>query len=258
MRFLPLILAPWVCMGQMVVDPYNSFPESGSTLLNDLSAYWDLDETSGTRYDSTENNNDLTEATVVGYATGIQGNAADFEESDSDYMYALTETSLEMNSTSQDFSISMWVKMESQNNYTGFLGKGDWTSSSWPDYAYQCMARPTVPRIQFSIGDGTSSQGWLAPADSLPNGEWHHIVFVGDAANDTMYIYLDAGTPSSNTGWTTSTYVETTYDFRMGMARPSQYMDGLIDEVGFWKRVLTSAEISALYNGGSGITYPFD
>ena len=34
-------------------------------------------------------------------------------------------------------------------------------------------------------------------------------------------------------------------------------MKGRIDEVGFWKRVLTSAERSLLYNGGVGLTYPF-
>jgi hypothetical protein len=31
--------------------------------------------------------------------------------------------------------------------------------------------------------------------------------------------------------------------------------DGGIDELGFWNRVLNSAEVTALYNGGSGITY---
>src|SRR3989304_4743325 len=34
-------------------------------------------------------------------------------------------------------------------------------------------------------------------------------------------------------------------------------MKGRIDDVGFWKRVLTSSERSLLYNGGVGLTYPF-
>jgi hypothetical protein len=33
--------------------------------------------------------------------------------------------------------------------------------------------------------------------------------------------------------------------------------DGLIDEMGFWKRVLNSDEHAALYNNGSGFAYPF-
>jgi len=31
----------------------------------------------------------------------------------------------------------------------------------------------------------------------------------------------------------------------------------VIDEVGFWTRVLTEDERTALYNSGDGITYPF-
>jgi hypothetical protein len=30
---------------------------------------------------------------------------------------------------------------------------------------------------------------------------------------------------------------------------------GKLDEVGIWGRAITAAEVSALYNGGSGITY---
>jgi Concanavalin A-like lectin/glucanases superfamily len=32
---------------------------------------------------------------------------------------------------------------------------------------------------------------------------------------------------------------------------------GCIDEVGYWNRVLTAAEIAQLYNGGIGLSYPF-
>ena len=35
------------------------------------------------------------------------------------------------------------------------------------------------------------------------------------------------------------------------------YYTGYIDEVGFWNRALTTDEITSLYNGGTGITYPF-
>ena len=35
-----------------------------------------------------------------------------------------------------------------------------------------------------------------------------------------------------------------------------QYFDGLIDEVGLWRRVLTAQERTDLWNGGAGLTYP--
>ncbi len=35
-------------------------------------------------------------------------------------------------------------------------------------------------------------------------------------------------------------------------------MDGIVDEVGLWSRALTIAEVTALYNAGAGLAYPFD
>src|SRR5262249_29580083 len=40
-------------------------------------------------------------------------------------------------------------------------------------------------------------------------------------------------------------------------ASPSNPWDGRIDECGFWQRVLSAGERTALWNGGAGITYPF-
>ena len=33
--------------------------------------------------------------------------------------------------------------------------------------------------------------------------------------------------------------------------------EGEIDELGIWSRVLTADEVTELWNGGAGITYPF-
>ena len=37
----------------------------------------------------------------------------------------------------------------------------------------------------------------------------------------------------------------------------SLFWDGLICEVGLWRRLLTAAELDFLYNSGAGRTYPF-
>jgi len=48
-------------------------------------------------------------------------------------------------------------------------------------------------------------------------------------------------------------------DFAIGARRDTAplYFDGRIDEVGLWKRVLTTAERTALYNSGAGVADPF-
>jgi hypothetical protein len=40
-----------------------------------------------------------------------------------------------------------------------------------------------------------------------------------------------------------------------GLARD---IAGTFDEIGFWSRALSSEEILMLYNGGTGLSYPFD
>ena len=41
------------------------------------------------------------------------------------------------------------------------------------------------------------------------------------------------------------------------LAFSSILTDGRVDEVGLWQRVLTPLEVSTLYNGGAGLSYPF-
>jgi hypothetical protein len=51
-----------------------------------------------------------------------------------------------------------------------------------------------------------------------------------------------------------------TRDFTIGTQNDTANIfrwDGLIDEVGFWKRVLTSAERTELYNSGNGRDYAY-
>jgi hypothetical protein len=43
----------------------------------------------------------------------------------------------------------------------------------------------------------------------------------------------------------------------MGEGIATQLFKGKIDELGLWDRLLTSNEISTIYNNGNGLSYPF-
>ena len=43
--------------------------------------------------------------------------------------------------------------------------------------------------------------------------------------------------------------------FNEGSPISSSYFDGLMEAVSFYNRVLTAAEITSLYNSGSGLEY---
>jgi hypothetical protein len=78
---------------------------------------------------------------------------------------------------------------------------------------------------------------------------WH------DSVNNVICITVNDGAVSSLAH--TIGVQKNTVPFGIG-ARPTdpQSLNGQVDELGFWKRVLTPAERTALYNGGAGKPYP--
>jgi hypothetical protein len=86
---------------------------------------------------------------------------------------------------------------------------------------------------------------------------WYHIICWHDSVNNVIGISINDGTPDTAAHSTGS--FDSTTDFVLGCAADLVgFLNGSIDEVGFWKgRVLGSAERSELYNGGLGLAYPF-
>jgi hypothetical protein len=64
-------------------------------------------------------------------------------------------------------------------------------------------------------------------------------------------ISLGGGTEESYTSAVPSTWY-------IGGDTDGEVFNGRIDEVGYWRKALTVDEITALYNGGAGLAYPFD
>jgi hypothetical protein len=78
---------------------------------------------------------------------------------------------------------------------------------------------------------------------SIQNDEWIHFVII--KSGNTFSIYIDAIINSSGTS-PYATYNTNTY-FQVGQ-NSTGTADGDIDDIGMWNRVLTPAEIQALYN----------
>lgn len=205
-------------------------------LTDSLISYWKLDEASGTRYDS-HGTNDLTDNNTVGSATGKVGNAADF-------IYANTESLTKSDNSDLsvgdiDFTICAWVKFDQLlSRATTYIATKD---DDWRLYGTWDGA------ILFSV-TAPSEATTSATATSISNSVWYFVVAWHDSVNNEIGISINNGTPIT-TSWSNGIR-DSNFDFKIGHT-----MDGLIDEVGFWKRVLTSAERAALYNNGIGLSY---
>lgn len=236
---------------------------SHGTLADSLGAYWNLDESSGSRIDSSGNGNTLASTNGVASTVGRNGDAATFVYASDQHLDVTDNTSLNM--AGRDWSVSLWVKLDAltnaePNDYVGICGKGDGTNDGWGMCIFY---RPSLNRIELKISDGspgTSVSGYSLRAETfggISTGTWYFIVATFDYETMAATISVN-GTEDSGT----SAYV--VYDpagvgaFSIGRAfNINRYnMSGAIDGVGVWSKTLNSTEKSALYNSGAGISRP--
>lgn len=222
-------------------------------LLDNLIAYWNLDEASGQRNDSHTNALHLIDNNTVGVASGggpDGGDAADFVAASSEYLSRANESLLQTGDI--DFTVAAWVYLPSDGNYY-YINKGN-------DGAYQdefCVRYTTsAKRFAAWVDDGLSSEG-LVTANTFgqpSTGAWYFLMMWHDAAADTVSIAVNdvADSVSYSAGGHTNNH-----SFYIGTrgAVASRMVQGRMAYTGFWKRTLTAAERTWLYNSGSGRDY---
>ena len=203
-----------------------------STLLNELVAYWKMDETSGTSMtDATGNGHTGTIDGATINQTGIIGRAYSFDGVDDKVTFdAIT--------SGTSFAISMWVYpidmvqegvlMVRSSNGTGlsvYGGGADDRKLLW---------------WKGSTGDVSTG--------ALTNKAWNHVLFNVDNGTGTFYIN---GTASGTSTGVLSMPLDVMGDY-------SWYeFKGMIDEPHFYSRPLTTAEIGLLSDDENLITHPF-
>jgi len=239
-------------VGQLIVQGPPKFPlvSSSSTLNTSLVAYWKLDESSAgagavTREDS-YGSNDLADNNTTASGTGIISNGADFEASNSEYIGISDNADLSL-STDTDFFISSWIRAESLNT-TLFLTKRTAINAA-TEYSLAYIA---ATGIRFTVGNGTTYQ--TVDTATISTATWYHLVAWHDSTADTINIRLN-DTTTYSAAWSSGTQNSTGVFVIGASSAGAGNWDGLMDEVGFWKgRIPTAAEITELYNSGSGKT----
>ena len=224
-------------------------PDTGSTLTTNLKAYWKMDEASGTRVDSV-NAHDLSDTNTVTQATGIVSSAGQFTSANSEYLSVADHADISAGDT--DWSCAFWVYLDSKSASMSFVGK--WNSVA-ADREWICQYDSSDDRFHAIYRASATQKDVVANKIGSPStATWYFIVVWHDATNDQVGIQgnnLTANTSSWNDGVQDGTgpfYVGTTFG-------TSAYMNGRIDEIGFWRKVLTSTEKTDLYNSGAGNTY---
>jgi hypothetical protein len=216
-----------------------------STLLTDLAAYWKLDEASGTRVDSYSNAQDLTDNNTVTSTTGKQGNAARFAVASSEYLSRADSTTL---SVSDSFTFAFWIRTTTDQATSGFVEK---------ENEYK-VSKSGADNIGFTVFDSVSgTTGAVDLGTTINNATWYHVVATYDHSDKKARVYVNNGSEALASTALSNGPKDAAGNFYMGIDTAAGWYDGDLDEVGFWKRVLTPTERTTLYNSGNGVTYPF-
>ena len=225
--------------------------------LTSLVSAWHFEEATGVQRNDSYGSNHLTDASAdVTQETGKVGTYCAGSLGTGGYLEKTDTASLSMGDI--DFSIVSWVKLASVAANIYVWGKGD-TSTNLPEYALRYDTGTS--RIRFSGSNGALAT-WDLAADTLGLpviNTWYFVVCWHDASANTVNIQVNNGTVDS------AVYSDGSYDSTTSLIVCGAYgslgnpsYNGYIDEMSIWKRVLTAAERTSLYNGGTGRAYPFN
>lgn len=230
-----------------VIRKGNRFSLDGQNLPTNIVEWWNLDELSGNRAGSI-NGLTLTDQNSVGNAAGANSSvAARYVSASSQNLLRTNEAALQLGDI--DFSFVGWIYIEAYS-YISIVNK--WGDGGESEYLLYYDPVSTVFRLLLNAGAGNlPASTFGAPAFDT----WNMVYADYDAANDLMRISVNGG--AFNTGSLAGGAPVTTCPFSIGKVDTSNFPNGRVQRVGFWKRKLTDAEISYLYNSGNGRSYPF-
>lgn len=219
-------------------------------LTDSLVAYWSLDEASGTRSDS-HGANDLTDNNTVTAEAAKQSNGALFVAANSEYLSIADNAAL--SGSDRDFMLCGWVLLNSYPGATfGIIGKGTGVSNASGEYYLRYNHGSTAFQWRCFTGSASATLSDPTPAPALET--WYFIELWHDSTNNQIGIRVNRGV--GDTTPFAGPVANTTGAFRMGQdPSGANHFDGVMDEWGFWDRILTSAELDELYNSGAGVSY---
>ncbi|HEX5218872.1 MAG TPA: LamG-like jellyroll fold domain-containing protein [Verrucomicrobiae bacterium] len=147
-------------------------------------------------------------------------------------------------SISTDFTVAMWVRT------TDTGGTGQWWSGkglvdgevngSAPDWG------AVVLNGRFALGVG-SPDTTISSSVTINDGNWHHLVATRDNTSGAMNVYVDGALSASGTGPTGARTGPPS--LRIGSIQTGVgfgYLNGTIDDVRLYDRVLSETEVAAL------------
>lgn len=217
-------------------------------LLDGLDFYFELNEVSGNRTDI-HAATVFTPTTSLGSAAGVIGLATESSTTNE----KLVQNPINGGWLGLDSSrtISLWVRpgFSGANRYA-FNAAGGTTGDTWG------VATTAAGEIQFWLRS-TGSPYYIAETSGLgaTSGQWYHILGEWDEPNHIVRVTVDNSNTGSAAGPPGPYSQVAALAWIGGYQVATNDWIGRVDELGWWSRLLTADEKTALYGGGAGLPY---
>jgi hypothetical protein len=224
--------------------------DTNGTLTNGLISYYKME---GNSTDFWGSNNGTDTLVTYGTAYGKIGQGANFNGSSS--KIALSQATSPFNNLAAG-SFAFWIYLNSNTSAPIHFRQHDGTNT------YACFSVGFYTSSGGLYAAGTAGKIYVHAANAQPlassttnlsTGQWYFVVVTFNGSNCS--IYVNGALDSSTSGnFSIPNDISCTNDTFGYWSNGPYYLNAYIDEVGIWNRVLTSTEISDLYNGGAGNT----
>jgi len=149
------------------------------------------------------------------------------------------------------FTVSAWVKLTRPPTFSGILG-----TRFGAEHTFDLKVN--AAKVHGDIGDG---QQWLETAvnfyetDTGSNGQggklsldqWYHVVYVIDGTAQECRLYLDADLKKTIACKGAPRLMQPGQTLHLGASSPTEFMDGIIDEVRIWGVALSPDQVREVH-----------
>ena len=205
--------------------------------------------------DSLGNYNGIAQGDLT-YSAGKSGNAFNLNGTNA---YVNLGNNI-FNSFTSDFSISVWVNLNSVSGNQCILSNLSYNTSSGKSNGWIFLMRNQVPYFEI-YADSGSNQPISSPS-LLSTSTWYNVVITRKASTRSR-IYVNGSLVVADTSSLNPTYVTTSIPipssigaWKYNASIVTNYLNGKIDELYAWNREITADEVTDLYNSGNGKFYP--
>ncbi|MEW6157693.1 MAG: LamG-like jellyroll fold domain-containing protein [Verrucomicrobiota bacterium] len=193
---------------------------------------------------------------IPAFAAGKIGPSAVQIPSGADYVTLGVPADLNFGTTT-DFTIAFWTKVISLDGDPSLIGNKNWNSGSNPGHV---MFTDDSGAFRWNIaGPPGTRKDATGPPGTLNDREWHHVVYAFERTGYAR-IYVDGVLGTATFIGANLNNLDTPEGFATNIGQDGtgtygpHFNDASIDDLGIWRRALTSHEAAAIYQAGVGGT----